>query len=53
LLAQTREVQSFRRHHNFAPETAIVDVASALRRHVDTTKLDALLARLPQGATQY
>jgi uncharacterized protein (DUF2267 family) len=49
----TREVQALRVDHNFAPDTAIRDVARALRRHVDVEKFDRLLARLPDGAAQF
>jgi uncharacterized protein (DUF2267 family) len=47
------EVLSLRRDHNFSPETAIRDVATALRRHVDETALDDLLRRMPPGAAQF
>lgn len=47
------EVLAFRQAHNFAPETAIGDVAWALRRHCDTAALDRALARLPRGAAEY
>jgi hypothetical protein len=36
--------------HNFAPETAVRDVAIALRRNIDETAFDRILATLPQGA---
>lgn len=49
----TREVQSLRRDHNFSPETAIRDVAIALRRHVDEKALDDLLERMPDGAVPF
>ena len=49
----TREVLSLRRDHNFSPETAIWDVATALRRHVDETALDDLLGHMPRGAAQF
>ena len=51
--ALTREVQALRADHNFAPDTAISDVAGALRRHVDESVLDAVLAELPEGAIQF
>jgi uncharacterized protein (DUF2267 family) len=47
------EVQALRRDHNFSPETAIRDVATALRRHVDATALDDLLEHMPQGVAQF
>jgi uncharacterized protein (DUF2267 family) len=49
----TREVQTLRADHNFAPETSIRDVAGALRRHVDEAALDRVLAKLPEGAVEY
>jgi uncharacterized protein (DUF2267 family) len=51
--AMTREVQALRRDHNFAPDTAIRDVARALRRNVDAAALDAILATLPDGARAF
>jgi uncharacterized protein (DUF2267 family) len=47
------EVLSLPRDHNFSPETAIRDVATALRRHFDETALDDLLGRMPPGAAQF
>ncbi|APG84304.1 hypothetical protein SAMCFNEI73_Ch1551 [Sinorhizobium americanum] len=52
-LAMTREVQAFRGDHNVSPDSAIADVAAALRRDVDEAKLDRVLARLPQGAVDF
>ena len=49
----TREAQSLREQHNFSSETAIQDVAKALRRHVDEEAFDTLLARLPEGAIAF
>ena len=49
----TGEAQSLRHEHNFAPDTALRDVATALRRHVDEDALDRVLARLPEGATDF
>ncbi len=49
----TREVQSLRRDHNFSPDTAIQDVAVALRRRVDGAALDRILGQLPPGATDF
>ena len=51
--AMTTEVQALRPNHNFAPETAIRDVAAALRKHVDTVDFDAVLATLPEGAVEF
>lgn len=49
----TREVQSLRAAHNFAPDTAIRDVALALRKNIDGSHLDAVLAKLPSGAGDF
>jgi len=51
--AMTREVQAFRGDHNISPDTAITDVAAALRRNVDEAMLDRVLARLPAGAVDF
>jgi uncharacterized protein (DUF2267 family) len=51
--AMTREVQSLRAAHNFAPETAIRDVAFALRKNIDAARLDGVLAELPNGAREF
>jgi uncharacterized protein (DUF2267 family) len=48
-----REAQSLRKDHNFAPDSCIDDVASALRRHVDQAAFDSVLARLPAGAADF
>ena len=49
----TKEVQSLRSEHNFAPETAIHDVACALRRNVDETAFERALSMLPDGASEF
>ncbi|QFU15769.1 DUF2267 domain-containing protein [Microvirga thermotolerans] len=49
----TREVQALRAHHNFAPDTAIRDVAAALRRHVDPKSFDEALRALPAEAAAF
>ena len=49
----TKEVQALRAAHSLGPDTAIQDVAKALRRSVDQTALDRVLAELPQGAAQF
>ena len=49
----TDEVQGLRRHHNFASGTAIRNVATALRRHVDQEALDRVIATLPAGAADF
>lgn len=51
--ALTEEVQDLRRHHNFAPDTAIADVAAVLRRNMDEGELDRVLATLPEGAAAF
>ena len=52
-LAMTREVQALRGNHNVSPDSAIADVAAALRRAVDEARLDRVLRRLPQGAVDF
>lgn len=49
----TQEVQALRVAHNFAPDSAIHDVAAALRRNIDQAALDRVLAELPRGAAQF
>ena len=51
--AMTREVKSLRAEHNFSTESAIRDVAIALRRPVDEEAFDKLLSRLPDGAVEF
>ena len=51
--AMTAEVKLLREEHNFSTDTAIRDVAQALRRHVDEEVFDALLAQLPEGAVEF
>lgn len=51
--AMTKEVRLLREHHNFSTDTAIRDVAEALRRHVDEDAFDKLLAQLPEGAVEF
>ncbi len=52
-LTMTKEVQKLRADHNFAPDSAIKDVAVALRKHVDETAFDQVLAMLPDGAIEF
>ncbi|ACP25040.1 hypothetical protein NGR_c12590 [Sinorhizobium fredii NGR234] len=52
-VAMTREVQAFRVNHNVSPDSAIADVAAALRRNIDEAKLDRVLVQLPQGAVDF
>ena len=49
----TLEVQALRAEHNYAPETAIHDVAVALRRNVDQTAFERVLALLPRDAAEF
>ncbi|GIL00303.1 MAG: hypothetical protein BroJett030_02020 [Alphaproteobacteria bacterium] len=51
--ALLRQVLDVRQPHNTAPQSAISDVATVLRRHVDQRRFDQLLARLPAGAVDY
>ncbi|MFG1401117.1 DUF2267 domain-containing protein [Xanthobacter sediminis] len=49
----TGEAQGLRRHHNFAPSSAIRDVAASLRRHVDEEAFDRMLGTLPEDAAGF
>ena len=49
----TREVQTLRPDHNFAPDSSIASVAAALRRNIDQVELDRVLASLPPGAQAF
>ena len=49
----TREVQSLRKDHNFAPDSAIYDVAKALRAHIAQMELDDFLTGLSDEAREY
>ena len=51
--SMTKEVQSLRRAHNFAPPTAISEVAGALWKHVEANQLERVLAKLPSGAKDF
>ena len=51
--AMTREVQSLRSEHNFAPNSAIHSVALALRRHVDVEEFESVVGTMPVGAADY
>ncbi len=48
--AMSREARELRPDHNFSTETAIADVASALRRHVDPEAFERVLGSLPLAA---
>jgi uncharacterized protein (DUF2267 family) len=49
----TKEVRALRAEHNFAPETAIRAVATALRCNLDETAFDRVLATLPHGSSEF
>ncbi|MBZ6076040.1 DUF2267 domain-containing protein [Microvirga puerhi] len=49
----TREVQFVRQHHNFAPDSAILDVAAALWRHVDRDAFSLILSTFPESAAEF
>ena len=51
--ALTAEVLAVRQAHNFAPESAIEDVAWALRKHVDQQAFDRMLDDLPEDARSF
>lgn len=48
-----REVAALRQHHNFAPPTAIEDVARALWQHVDRMAFTRMLETLPEPAREF
>ncbi|HEU5207788.1 MAG TPA: DUF2267 domain-containing protein [Longimicrobiales bacterium] len=49
----TREIQSLRPNHNYSPDSAISDVARAVRKHVDQQALERVLARMPPEAADF
>ncbi|MCB9674391.1 MAG: DUF2267 domain-containing protein [Alphaproteobacteria bacterium] len=50
----TREAQGLRAEHNFAPPSAVADVAAAVRRHlVDPAAFEAVLAELPPWTREF
>ena len=49
----TEEAQELRPQHNFAPANSIRAVARALRRNVDESVFDRVLATLPPGAAEF
>lgn len=53
LAVMTEEVRSLRENHNFAPDTAIKDVAKALRQNIDNSRLNEVLSKLPEGAKAF
>ncbi|GGE53556.1 hypothetical protein GCM10007276_33220 [Agaricicola taiwanensis] len=48
-----REVQDFRKNHDFSPDNAIAVMASVLRRHVDPLAFDLALSKLPPKAREF
>lgn len=51
--AMSLEARELRPDHNFSTETAIADVAAALRRHVDPNAFERVLASLPPAASDF
>lgn len=51
--SMAREVHEFRRDHNFAPETALTDVADSLWSVVDRFEFERMLAKLPTDAAAF
>lgn len=49
----TADVQSLRPLHNYASDTSIHDVATALRKHVDVEAFERVLEELPDGAVAF
>jgi len=49
----TNEIQSLRPNHNYSPDTAIRDVARALRMHVRENEFDEVLSQLPAAAAEF
>ena len=47
------EVKSLRSDHNFSTDTAIRDVARALRKIVDLHLFEAVMLKLPAGAIEF
>ena len=51
--AMTEEVRLLRAKHNFSTDTAIRDVARAIRQQVDIESFDKLLSDFPDGAIEF
>ncbi len=49
----TKEVKMLRPGHNFATDTAIKDVAAALRKNIDIIEFEKVLSKLPEGAAAF
>ena len=52
-VALQQEVLGLRSRHNMSTETAIEDVAQALRLNVDTRDFEHMLAKLPEDAARF
>lgn len=51
--ALTREAIGHRHDHTLLPPTGFVDVARALRKHVDAAAFERALDKLPAGAREF
>ncbi|MBP2549511.1 uncharacterized protein (DUF2267 family) [Neorhizobium galegae] len=51
--AMMDEVRALRHNHNFSTPSAIEDVTSAIRHHVDARRLEIFLSSLPPGACAF
>ena len=49
----TEEVKALREGHNFSTQSAIPDVAAALRQCIDEKAFDHVLSKLPKGAVEF
>ncbi|SMC67368.1 DUF2267 domain-containing protein [Rhizobium sp. RU36D] len=47
------EVRALRHNHNLSTESAIDDVATAVRRNVDPASLERVLSLMPEGARAF
>lgn len=48
-----QEVRNLRADHNFSTDSAVHDVAVALKKNVDLAAFDRVLAALPEGAKEF
>ena len=53
IATMTKEVKALRAEHNFSTDTAIHDVAVALRRNIIEPDFDQFLSTFPKGAIDY
>ena len=51
--AMTREVQQFRKNHDFSPDDAIAIIASILKRNVDPVAFGRTMSQLPEEARAF